>query len=318
MRKFNEVVIFGGTHGNEMSGIHLVRNWLADPQPLKDICGCNVTPCIANPEAVQLCRRYKDCDLNRQFSVENYQDNHTASTPYEVKQAKHLNSLFSDLDESSNTSRKLLLDLHNTTANTKCCLILTQNDDVLPFHLAKYIQNKLPQGMCNILMLPNSMYSHSRTITKYGLGIEVGPQPQGVLRADICSLQKNAVFSALEFSKKFNDGDDFSGGEIFIYTVMKPVYFPVDSKGNHIGMVHPKLQDNDFKLLSVTDPVFLMTDGCVKTISDVSVVEDMDSSCLSTVFVNEAAYYEKNVAFFLTVKSTIDLASFLSPFPKTS
>lgn len=38
------------------------------------------------------------------------------------------------------------------------------------------------------------------------LGIEVGPQPQGVLRADILDQMRKMIKHALDFIHHFNDG----------------------------------------------------------------------------------------------------------------
>ncbi|CAJ0947141.1 unnamed protein product [Ranitomeya imitator] len=65
----SRVVIFGGTHGNEMSGVTLVKHWLKDPSELHRTTFM-AEPCLANPLAVEKCVRYIDRDLNRSFSEE--------------------------------------------------------------------------------------------------------------------------------------------------------------------------------------------------------------------------------------------------------
>lgn len=65
-----KVAIFGGTHGNELTGVFLVKHWLENGAEIQRT-GLEVTPFITNPRAVKKCTRYIDCDLNRVFDLEN-------------------------------------------------------------------------------------------------------------------------------------------------------------------------------------------------------------------------------------------------------
>lgn len=64
------VAIFGGTHGNEMSGVTLVNLWVKNNAEIQRK-GVETKPFITNPKAVEKCTRYVDTDLNRAFSPEN-------------------------------------------------------------------------------------------------------------------------------------------------------------------------------------------------------------------------------------------------------
>lgn len=64
------VAIFGGTHGNEMSGVTLVNLWMKNGIEIQRK-GVEVKPFITNPKAVEKCTRYVDTDLNRAFTPEN-------------------------------------------------------------------------------------------------------------------------------------------------------------------------------------------------------------------------------------------------------
>lgn len=64
------VAIFGGTHGNEMSGVTLVNLWVKNSAEIQRK-GVETKPFITNPRAVEKCTRYVDTDLNRAFSPEN-------------------------------------------------------------------------------------------------------------------------------------------------------------------------------------------------------------------------------------------------------
>lgn len=64
------VAIFGGTHGNEMSGVTLVNLWTKNSAEIQRK-RVETKPFITNPRAVEKCTRYVDTDLNRAFTPEN-------------------------------------------------------------------------------------------------------------------------------------------------------------------------------------------------------------------------------------------------------
>lgn len=67
--RVRRVGLFGGTHGNELSGVLLVRHWQQDGAEIQRP-GVEVKPFLTNPRAVERCTRYIDCDLNRVFDPE--------------------------------------------------------------------------------------------------------------------------------------------------------------------------------------------------------------------------------------------------------
>ena len=68
MSLINTIVVAGGTHGNERTGVRLVQKWMEHPECYNTLCSAKVDLVLANPEAVRLNRRYRDYDLNRAFS----------------------------------------------------------------------------------------------------------------------------------------------------------------------------------------------------------------------------------------------------------
>lgn len=63
------VAICGGTHGNEMTGIHLVQELERQQKEKGDApWPVSVTLVLSNPRAVKECKRYIDIDLNRCFT----------------------------------------------------------------------------------------------------------------------------------------------------------------------------------------------------------------------------------------------------------
>ena len=85
MNKIEQVAVVGGTHGNEFSGIYLLKKWQKKPQLLARN-GLDVETLFANPKGFEENIRYIDCDLNRQFSLSDLADNELAN--YEQSRAK--------------------------------------------------------------------------------------------------------------------------------------------------------------------------------------------------------------------------------------
>lgn len=290
----SRIVICGGTHGNEMSGVYMVREM--QKKGVSQFGSLSVTPILSNPRAVDACRRYIEKDLNRCFMDSLLGAPLTDSAPYEVRLAAELNAQFGP--KGSQDAVDLVCDLHNTTANMGLCFICDSRD-YINMHIFKYIQNKLSPKPVRVIQLdiPLSDVYSLDSLGKHGFAIEVGPQPNGVLRADIFNLVKEAVDLTLEWLQKFNSGCSFEGGEMEAYTRVKSVDYPRDPATDEItAVIHPQLQDNDFKLLRSGDPTFLMFSG--ETVKH-------EGEELYPFFINECAYYEKRIAFHLGKKITL-------------
>nr|KAF6281584.1 aminoacylase 3 [Pipistrellus kuhlii] len=137
--------------------------------------------------------------------------------------------------------------------------------------------------------------------------LELGPQPQGVLRADLLLRMRALVAAALDFIQLFNQGAAFPAFEMEAYRAVGGVDFPRTEAGELAGTVHPQLQDRDFEPLRPGAPIFQTFVG-----------EDVlyeGQAALYPVFVNEAAYYEKGIAFLLTEKLTLSVPALPAPAP---
>lgn len=292
------VAVTGGTHGNEMCGVYLARHWLQDPGELQRP-SFSVMPVLANPAATAACRRYIDCDLNRSFTLTLLSSTATPDDPYEVKRAQELNQLLGP--KGTCQAFDFILDLHNTTANTGVCLISEVSQDPFNLHLCHYLQLQNPGLPCRIFQfeLPGAESRSMESVSKNGICLELGPQPQGVLRADLFSQMKAMVASILDFIELFNQGMDFPAFEMEVYRSLGSVDFPRTTDGNLNGTVHPKLQDHDFEPLRPGEPIFKLFSG-----EDILYEGD---SVVYPVFVNEAAYYEKHVAFLKSEKIRISV-----------
>lgn len=291
----SRVAVCGGTHGNELTGVYMVREM--QKQTMDKVGSASVTAVLTNPPAVDACRRYIDTDLNRCFTGALLSAPLTDSSPYELRRAHELNAQFGP--KGSKEAFDLLCDLHNTTANMGLTLIL-YSLDWITLHICKYLQSKISSPVTVIQLDIPSFEAYSlESVGKHGFSIEIGPQPHGVVRADIYNMMKKAVDLTLEWIQKFNTGSTFEGGEMEAFTFAKSIDYPRDpTTGEITAAIHPQLQDNDFKLLQPGDPVFMSFSR--ETVK-------YDGEALYPFFVNECAYYEKKIAFHLAQRKNLSI-----------
>ncbi|XP_077177011.1 N-acyl-aromatic-L-amino acid amidohydrolase (carboxylate-forming) [Paroedura picta] len=297
------VAICGGTHGNEMSGIFLVRHWIRNPSELQRDTFC-ATPFLGNPHAIEKSVRYIDRDLNRTFSAEFL--NSKDSESYEVRRAWEVNQIFGP--KSSSQAYDFMFDFHNTTSNMGTCLIVDSEESLLSMHMCNYIQKHYTRSSCPIYLyqLAEEETNSINSVAKAGLAFELGPQPHGVLRADHLAQMRSLTACALDFIDLFNKGMLFPAFEIDAHKAVQYVDFPRYPNGEISAVVHPKLQDKDFLPLKPGDPIFQTADG-----EDI-LYEGHDITY--PAFINEAAYYEKKVAFVKTEKHTFSLPALQKKF----
>ncbi|GAL02378.1 probable aspartoacylase [Photobacterium aphoticum] len=121
-KRINNVAIVGGTHGNEFSGIYLLRKW---QQQASDITrgSFSTQTVFANPQAFEANKRYLDCDMNRQFGLDDLANPELAN--YEQSRAKAINA---QLGPKGDAKTDFIIDLHNTTSNMGPSLILLRQD----------------------------------------------------------------------------------------------------------------------------------------------------------------------------------------------
>ncbi|KAJ0033791.1 hypothetical protein NQD34_000898 [Periophthalmus magnuspinnatus] len=292
---FSRVAISGGTHGNELSGVHIVREM--QKHNVNQMGSLSVCPILSNPRSIEVCRRYIDTDLNRCFTDALLSTPLTDSSSCELRRAHELNALLGP--KGSDRAMDLVCDLHNTTSNMGLCFIIDFLDWIL-LHMVKYVQIKMPTAPIRVIntnVASKSLSYSVDSVAKHGFAIEVGPQPHGVLRADIYNMMKEAVDHTLDWLNKFNAGTTFEGDKVEVFVWEKSVDYPRDPETSQLtAVIHPKLQDNDFKLLQHGNPIF-------KTFTGETV--NYEGEDLYPFFINECAYYEKRIAFHLAKKETI-------------
>ena len=281
---FNSIALVGGTHGNETSGIQLIRNWQQFGLPSR-FNELNVSLSIANEAAIAANVRFVDEDLNRQFTFERLSNNNSAK---EAELAKALNQ---QLGPKGDSNTDFVIDIHNTTSEMGATLIILEADE---FHiqLARYVKQQMPEA--NILVEDEKPYlehGYLCTTGKKGVMIEVGGQPQSVLREDVYLLTQTMAEAILDFCAAYNkrqiSTDALPACEAF--RLGDNVSFPLDANGKRTAMIHHSLQDNDFKPLMPGAPVFRTFDG-----KDILWENEAETY---PHFINEAAYFKLDVAF---------------------
>jgi len=128
-RKVSKVAIVGGTHGNELIGVHLVKNcWnTADHKDFQAFPSMTIVPCLANEDAAKLNVRFVDRDLNRCFELDELLSSEKVDN-LETKRATYLNSQVlgpkCHIKSSIGHWKKdhpqavdYMIDLHSTTSN---------------------------------------------------------------------------------------------------------------------------------------------------------------------------------------------------------
>jgi len=300
----NWVVLVGGTHGNEPTGYHLVREYQRNQHLQKYNFECSAL--VANPLAVEMNKRYVDFDLNRSFRQKDIDDIANLHL-YESTRALHLSKT---IGRDASESADVILDLHNTTANTGVLLLMSA-EDIFSHQIAEYVKRHHSADVKLAQWDTVMQDSYLPSIGKSGMTVEVGPVPQGCLTSKIYHEAREAIELALEFIEKHNETvADMSEDDILklpkntveSFRRIGSIDYPRDREGDLIGMVHANLQDRDFIPLEHGDLILERFDGSV-----VEWDQTPYSHPVYPYFINESAYYEKEVAFAIAQKVSVEI-----------
>ena len=294
----NTIVVAGGTHGNERTGVSLVKKWMDKPECYKSLCpSANVDLVLCNPEAVRLNRRYRDFDLNRAFS-QACLDVTAEPMQYEFRRARELNGIYGP--KGANTRTDLILDVHNTGSNMGYCLILSARD---PFTMkaSAVLTQEFEDTWIYYQPEERSASPYFGTVAKADVCIEIGPQQHGTLNAAIFERSEKIVKRYLELAEEWNRGElqKREPIQVEVYTQFRDLGYPKPQGGGAIqAMIHPDLDGRDYRELKKGDKLFRTFDG-----EDVLFEGEPDGRSVYPIFINEPAYYEKDIAMSLTVKT---------------
>jgi succinylglutamate desuccinylase len=273
------IAIVGGTHGNELTGVYLIKKFQRSPHLVQRNSFETLT-LLGNPKAIHLVRRYVDRDLNRCFSLEELQSLDT----YENFRAREIATELANVD--------VILDLHTTTAKMGLTLLLSsQHPENLK--MAAYLTTKHPVKICLGESTPML-----RSLAPIGCTVEVGAIPQGTLEAEIFQQTEALVGTILDYFELKNQGSAIAlPDSLEVYSAIAPVDYPRNDLGELEAMSHPNVQN--YKQIKKGDPMFLTLDG--------ETLPYTGDTPVFPIFVNEAAYYEKGMAMVLTERKKINL-----------
>ena len=128
------LAITGGTHGNEYTGVYLIKKWKLQAELLKR-SNFETLFLHTNERAIEEVCRYVDHDLNRAFNSDDLAN--PALATHEAKLAKELNKLLGPKG-NKDTNADFIVDLHSTTANMGLSIVVS-NESALTWKAIAYL-----------------------------------------------------------------------------------------------------------------------------------------------------------------------------------
>ncbi|MEH2168382.1 MAG: aspartoacylase [Nostoc sp.] len=294
MSQIERVAIVGGNHGNELTGVHLVKKFQQYPN-LINRASFETLALLGNLKAIEEGKRYIDKDLNRCFTNQGLQNTQLSS--YEERRAKAIQQI---LQPPNQPFVDVIVDLHSTTANMGLSLIFC---DMHPFllRLGAYLSsiNPLVKVCINQQSKENGFL---RSLCELGFVIEVGAVAQNVLNAKLFQETEQLIYAVLDYFEGCNQGNvPQTSNHLTLYKYIQTIDYPrsdaygeLHLRGEIQAMIHPQLQFRDYEPLHPGDPMFLTFEG-----KDIFYEGE---STVYPIFINEAAYYEKGIAMYLSQK----------------
>ncbi|XGV95371.1 MAG: aspartoacylase [Leptolyngbya sp. BL-A-14] len=291
--QIRRVAIVGGTHGNELTGVYLVKKFEQFPTLLHRPSFETIT-LLANPEAVAANQRYIDRDLNRCFAREDLAN--PALTAYEDQRAK---AIAVELGSREHPKVDVIIDLHSTTAMMGLSLLLSSKH---PFNLrlAASLSVLHPEVYVCCGEQRHQDAPLLRSLTPLGCTVEVGAIAQGILDAHYFQQTEQLVHAILDYIEVSNRGQlPPAPSTLTLYQAIATVDYPRNAGGELQAMIHPQLQHRDYQPLYPGEPMFLTFTG--------ETLPYAGESTVFPIFINEAAYYEKGIAMVLTEKQEVTI-----------
>lgn len=287
------VAVVGGTHGNELTGVYLIKKFEQFPDLLQR-SSFETIPLLANPDAVAMKRRYVDRDLNRCFAPEDLSN--PALTTYEDQRAK---AIAAQLGPREHPRVDVIIDLHSTTSEMGLSLLPSSKD---PFNLrlAAYLSTLYPAMRVCCGVQCNQDAPLLRSLAPLGCTLEVGAIAQGILDAHYFQQTEQLIHAILDYIDANNQGHPLPVPDtLTLYQAIASVDYPRNVAGELQAMVHPQLQHKDYEPLHPGEPMFLTFTG--------ETLPYQGENTVFPVFINEAAYYEKGIAMVLTEQQELTI-----------
>ena len=291
MARINKVLLSAGIHGNEKTGIYLIKK-LQQERNLILRDSFTTETLLINTKAIALNQRYYQVDLNRCFAIE---ENDSSHQYYEQSLAREI------YDRVNKASFDFILDFHTSTSNMGLTLLLSNNN---PFNLqlAAYLTSLDPT--IKIVRTDKSEDKNRfRHLFPFGFTVEMGAIAPNVIDPIWFERGETLVKQILDYLEQSNQQQPpLAPQNLVVYSLSETVYFPTEN-GEIAGMVHPNLHDNDYCDLNPGEPMLLDFKG--KSIAY------RGTDTVYPIFVNEAAYWENQIAMYLTTKEELTVPTVL-------
>ncbi len=285
-----QVLMIAGTHGNEINA-PWIFDQLNEDFRLIDSDSLKLFTLIGNPDALQKGSRYIDRDLNRSFSPELLS---SSSEDLEICRAKDLLFKFGP---SGQNPCQVAIDFHSTTSSMGSSLVIYGRRPV-DLAIAALIQKRLG--------LPIYLYESDESQKGFlveswpcGIVVEIGPVPQGVINSQIINQTLLILNCCLDEISSLIKGSSSFPEKLVIHRHLKHIDFPRNKSGTPSAFIHPDLQGKDWHPIKNGQPLFCNLSGDEILLCEESLEDDV-----CPVFINEAAYSEKNIAMSLTKKES--------------
>lgn len=279
-----QVLLVAGTHGNELNAPWLFDQWFHN-KDLIQTSGINVSKVIGNPPARNLCKRYINRDLNRSFSSNSLAS--ADSNEIEIKRAQELVHIYGPFGKNP---CQIAFDFHSTTSSMGSCLVIygRRPKDLA---LASLIQHRI--GLPIYLHeCDNDQNGFLVECWPCGLVVEIGPVPQGLIDSETLNKTKLTLEICLEEIAKVQNGLANYPDNLIIHRHLGSIDFPRDKRGDIEYFIHSDIQNKDWKPLIGLEPLFQNLQG--------KIIKNNTKDAIVPVFINEAAYIEKNISMSFT------------------
>lgn len=265
-----KIAIFGGTHGNELVGVEVVKA-LRKYKPLSP--HHTYETFIGNPKAIEHQTRYIDSDLNRAFGK------NARPHGYEATRAQ-------ELESEIRGKFDLIIDLHTTTTNMGLTAILN-NSHPLTQQTCCLLKSKFANLKLIQEIELDDDCCHLGRLAPAGVTIEVGPVANNVISGKLVKDTYDMITRILNFDFKHK----YSFEKTEVFKTIKPLYYPEDEG----WFIHPDVEGADFMSLKPGDPLFINILG--------ETINFNEKTAMYPFFINEAAYLEHNLAMLLAFKA---------------
>lgn len=273
-----KVLVFGGTHGNEFTGVWVVERYAEYFK--KKFPTLDVEFIFANPEAYKISKRFRDEDLNRAFQFLH----ETRPGSFEHRRAR-------EIRDKILAQPCFVIDLHTTTSAMGKTLIITDYNPLVLWVSAEAEKNVTDTRVIGSPD-PNKKYLASQV--PHSLMIEVGPVANGLIDAEVLEgtiAVLDGVLSAISRAPAAPTG------EIDLYVEVEDVKYPSNEKGEISAYIHSGFQGKDFVKIDGEYTPFRKISGEEITLKT--------TGPRYPIFINEAAYYPQQLAYTLCEKKSM-------------